>query len=1147
MNAADWERVQQLFEKALEVPAESRAVFLADACRGEPHLQDEVAALLAAHEQTGNAASLPPVWFEALDAPSFRFAPGERIADRYVIRRLLGVGGMGEVYEAWDEALSIEVALKALRVAVETEEAHRRLKMEGFLARSVWHPNVCRVYDLGRHDDERGSTWFLTMERLQGDPLSTRLRGRRLPLSSVRRIALQLAAALGAAHDAGVVHRDFKPGNVILVARYGEEQAVVTDFGIARSLSEPDVQGTDGALASPFGTPAYMAPEQVRGEPGDVPADIYALGVVLYEMVTGRLPFRGGSITDGNKRRLSEDPPSPRDVIADLEEPWETVILRCLHRDPERRFRHAEDVAAALAGRVEASSGIAGPAAPASLRRSALPAERNPFIGRSSELDSLDRAFSSSTRLLTLLGAAGMGKTRLAVHYGWRSQESWPGGVWFCDLREARDPNAIASAVARALGITLGRLDPVEQLTQAIAARGRCLLILDNFEHGVEHAGTTVDRWIDGASEARFLVTSRERLRLELERVEPIEPLAEVAAADLFTIRARWLMPGLELQDRDAEAVREIVRLVDRMPLAIELAAARIRVMTIAQIVEQMRDRFRLLTGGPGVRHETLEVAIDGSWELLTPWEKSAWAQCSVFEDGFTLEAAEHVVDLSEWAEAPAIVDVLQSLTDRSLLRAEVGYAAGVAGARFGMYVSLKEYSRKRLKEYRAKRTGGLPIYEAAERRHGSWYSRYGTDRAIDSLDQVGGAERRRELNRELPNLVTACRRAVNWSDGAMAAATYRAAAEVFALRGPFGTGMEIGREVLRLDDLRGADRVWTLCALSRMERLAGLKQSARAQADEALGLARETSDLRLVAFMAGWLGNLEFDDGALEAARAHYEEALALHRSEGDLGRAGHVLSSLGIVHHIKGDYEKAGSHYQSALELLRETGNRRREAQVHGFLGTLYRERCRFAEALAEHTASLEISHEVGDRSYECQTVGNLGNLHFEMGQFQEARACYDSAVLMAREMGDRRNEGLFLSNLGRLHLEQGRLEEARVCFMTALAHHRVVGTRLQEEYALRLLGQLSHREGRNDDARRELADAETILREVGHPVELCKLLCVRGELELSVGDRDAAQAAWNEAETLAKAHGWAAQGELGGMIQKLRVAIAANAAKP
>jgi tRNA A-37 threonylcarbamoyl transferase component Bud32/TolB-like protein len=275
------------------------------------------------------------------------FAAGTLIAGRYRIVKLLGVGGMGEVYEAEDLLLRERVALKTIRREVARDEGTAaRFKREIQLARKVTHANVCRIFDVGLHDDAP----FITMEVLDGETLAARLKRSRPPLDEAERIARQIVAALAAAHEVGVIHRDFKSPNVMLVERAGGGlRAVVTDFGLARALEE------DAALAitgdgGVVGSPAYMAPEQVEGKIKlTAAADIYALGVVLFELATGRLPFVGETPLATMTLRLREPPPAPRSIVEDLPERWEQTILRCLEREPGKRFARVEEVAAGLA------------------------------------------------------------------------------------------------------------------------------------------------------------------------------------------------------------------------------------------------------------------------------------------------------------------------------------------------------------------------------------------------------------------------------------------------------------------------------------------------------------------------------------------------------------------------------------------------------------------------------------------------------------------------------------------------------------------------------------------------------------------------------------------------------------------------------
>ncbi|MDC3955012.1 protein kinase domain-containing protein [Polyangium jinanense] len=265
-------------------------------------------------------------------------APGERVAGRYSLLGLLGVGGMGSVYRARDEELEEIVALKVLRQDLVNEPGMlERFRREVKLARRVTHKNVARVFDIGEH----GADKYLTMEYVEGEPLNVVLaRQGALPVARVVEIATAICAGLAAAHAAGVVHRDLKPENV-LMAKDG--RVVITDFGIAR-MHEPE--GSRTQVGAVIGTPAYMAPEQVQGLADiDTRADIYALGAMLYELFTGEKAWRGESIVSVAAARLVQPPPDPRAKRPDLPTACGTLVLKCMAREREDRYRTAQEVA----------------------------------------------------------------------------------------------------------------------------------------------------------------------------------------------------------------------------------------------------------------------------------------------------------------------------------------------------------------------------------------------------------------------------------------------------------------------------------------------------------------------------------------------------------------------------------------------------------------------------------------------------------------------------------------------------------------------------------------------------------------------------------------------------------------------------------
>jgi hypothetical protein len=344
------DRIRGIFLDAVELPLDRRGAFLDDACHGDAALRSEVERLIDDDDDTATFVFRPPS-----SAPP-RLDEGQLLAGRFRIVRFIAAGGMGDVYEADDLELHERLALKTIRPEIVSRaRALARFKHEVQFAKRVSHPNVCRIHDLGTHRGAAADMVFLTMQLLPGETLGQRLRrDGRMSLPEALPLVVQMAEALGAAHDAGVIHRDFKPSNVMLTGA----KAVVTDFGLARSASA----GEDAASAeltesgNLVGTPAYMAPEQLTHGELTPATDIYALGLVMYEMLTGKRPFHGVTPLDSAMKRLTESPPPPDQLVPGLDPRWGTVILRCLERDPAKRYQRTGEVIRALAPGAESAT-----------------------------------------------------------------------------------------------------------------------------------------------------------------------------------------------------------------------------------------------------------------------------------------------------------------------------------------------------------------------------------------------------------------------------------------------------------------------------------------------------------------------------------------------------------------------------------------------------------------------------------------------------------------------------------------------------------------------------------------------------------------------------------------------------------------------
>ncbi len=333
MAEARSSQIREIIEAALRLPPAEREEYLARISVSDSALHEVLA------ERAGDPPDTVTRAVPAGGMGRHVFSENYVVAGRFRIVRFLGRGGMGEVYEAEDLELGATIALKTIRPEIaEHSQALNRLRKETYLARKVTHPNVCRIFDFS-HD---GDVAFITMELLSGGTLADRLRDpKTISLNDASDWVLQMIEGLGAAHRAGVIHRDFKPGNVYLVPEQdGGTRVVITDFGLARAMDSNQSMTESGQI---LGTLAYISPEQLRGEDASASSDIYALGIVIFELVTRRRPFEGAGLSSLMKR-LHEQPPSPKLWMEQIEPRWEAVILRCLQPDPGLRFSSVQQI-----------------------------------------------------------------------------------------------------------------------------------------------------------------------------------------------------------------------------------------------------------------------------------------------------------------------------------------------------------------------------------------------------------------------------------------------------------------------------------------------------------------------------------------------------------------------------------------------------------------------------------------------------------------------------------------------------------------------------------------------------------------------------------------------------------------------------------
>src|SRR6202049_658852 len=709
MSSERWERTKEILEQALCLAPEARQAYLESACGADADLRMEVESLIVAHEEAGSqflGAAAP----EVLQlAPSRALTAGTKLGP-YEIIAPLGAGGMGEVYRARDTHLGRTVAIKILPAAFSTDQDRlHRFQEEARSASALNHPNIITIHDLG----QEGSTHYMAMELVEGKTLRDLLVSGPLPMRKAIEIAAQVADGLTKAHEAGIAHRDLKPEN-LMISHDGLVK--ILDFGLAK-LGSPSGEGLDVCTTSHtpaglvLGTVGYMSPEQASGDRLDFRSDQFSFGLVLYEMVTGKRAFQRRTAPETLVAILREEaePLGVRNPDAPAPLCW--AIERCLAKEPDKRYVSTRDLARELAAIRDRFS--ENQRKEVETRPTNLPVPRTGFVGREKEVAAAkELLLRQDVRLVTVTGPGGIGKTRLAVQVANGLVEHFPGGTHFVSLSSISDPSLIASVIVQTLGIReAGGQSPLEILKENLQSslRAPMLLLLDNFEHLVQAAPTVAELLAMGPN-LKILVTSRAALHLYGEHefsvpplavpvsgsMPPLEVLSEYPAVALFVHRAVAAKPDFELNRQNASAVIEICSRLDGLPLAIELAAARVKVLSPSSMRTRLASRLQLLTGGARdlpERQQTLRATIDWSYDLLSAAEQKLFRRLSVFVGGCNLEGAEAVCDTKGDLDLD-LLDGMASMVDKSLMQ-QVEQANGES--RFVMLETIREYAREKL------------------------------------------------------------------------------------------------------------------------------------------------------------------------------------------------------------------------------------------------------------------------------------------------------------------------------------------------------------------------------------------------------------------------------------------------------------------
>jgi predicted ATPase len=836
-------------------------------------------------------------------------------------------------------------------------------------------------------------------------------------------------------------------------------------------------------------------------------------------MATGHKPFLAKNRVLTMDAILNAHPATPSKANPMLPAALDPIMARVLEKNRQKRFQHAAEVCSELkrlkremekvptsvaAGApMKPPPPIAGygsilarglasirarfsekPSDPMGTRLTNLPVQQTRFVGREREVAAAKELLRRpDVYLVTVTGPGGIGKTRLAVEVAACLLDNFPGGTYFVSLFLLSDPSLIASVIVQALGIREGAgQSPLEILKQNLqdSSRGPVLLVLDNLEQLVQ-AGPTLGELLAAGSNLKLIVTSRSPLHIYGEHEFPVPPLAlpdprslppihalsQYSGIALFVARAVAAKPDFELTRENSSEVTEICVRLDGLPLAIELAAARVKVLSLASMQTRLASRLQLLTGGARnlpQRQQTLRGAIDWSYDLLNPAEQRLFRRLSVFAGGCSLEGAEAVGD----AKGDLDLDLLEgmaSLVDKSLVqRAEPANGE----SRFVMLQTIREYSLEKLE---ASGEGAL------------------TKRALAAYCLVLAEEETAEQSGG---------EAAEWLERfTLEHDNFRAALDWLIETGESEWGLRLGAALFRFWEMReflaeGRSRLGKLLNLPRAA--APTKARARAlfaagvlavdQGDfpsadvlirESLEIMRQLGDKQGTAVSLNALAVNARDIGDVPVARALFEESLLRWREVGDQKAIARSLSNLANVVKLQGDYAQARSLYAECLSMFEELGDRIGVAWSMNYQGDVARDQGDSAAAQTLYEQALAIFRDLDDRWGVAGTLADLGSLSREQGNYSRARSLYQESIKIFQELGHKRGIARLLE-----------------CFAYAAAG------KLEAERALRLAGA-----------------AAALRQNIGAPLKPAEQIKLEAALETprQVLSRTACHTAWSE----------------------------------
>lgn len=735
-----------------------------------------------------------------------------------------------------------------------------------------------------------------------------------------------------------------------------------------------------------------------------------------------------------------------------------------------------------------------------------LPVQLTNFIGREAEMKQV-KDLLKQTRLLTLTGLGGAGKTRLAMQVAADLIDDFANGVWFIELASLFEPDLLPQTIMKVFGLKEEPNRSLESTLFEYLKDKEILIILDNCEHLIDKCATLVEKLLSISAKLKIIVTSREVLHCSGEQVHRIasldapnpkeklslEKLSQYEAVRLFIERALSVNINFRVNDDNAPALAQICYQLDGIPLAIELAAARIKVLSVEKIYERLNDRFKFLTGGKRTalpRQQTLRALIDWSYDLLSEKEKIIWGRLSVFAGGWTLEAAEEVCS-DEKIEKEELLELLNQLTEKSII------IYNEEKERFVMLETIRQYGKDKVRETNE--------YEKISVKHLRFY----LELAETGSKKLRGFETEsmlKVLDIEIGNLEKGLKCSIedNHSEEGL---RFAAALGIYwQIRGYFSDGIHWHESIL-LKNPETNNTIYSkvICQLGNFARLKGDVDNARKLLDESLQIRRRLGDKLSICESLIRLGILEYDQGRYEQASELYDEGLCIYRELGNKFGIAVILNNLGNVYSNQGEYSKAVTLYEESLATRRKTGDKIGIAICLNNLGIIAYEQGEYKKSTDLLQESLQLRHQLGNKEGIVITLLNLGNVSYYQGEYASASEFYKESLNISREIEDKGCIADSLFNLGKVSLEQEDLEQASKSFMESIAISRETKAQSQIAGALYGLGRIAFKQKEYEQAKKYYHESVALYRETGNRKDIILNILRLAEMHVKAGCYD------------------------------------------